>query len=96
MLFLIWRSYGAETESLIPWDKLREQLWSEDTNPYRLKQRMEQAKYHLIHGCGWTELNAEARTNGLLIGPPKNGIQFMPEGRVRRKLGVMPSFSEVQ
>lgn len=93
MLFLIWRSYGAETESLIPWDKLREQLWSEDTNPYRLKSRMEQAIDHLHHGTGWNELNAHAMTKGLLIGPPKNGVQFMPEGRVRRKLGILPGSS---
>jgi len=77
MFFLIWRSYSAASESCIEWDKLRDQFWQGDSNRSRIRKRFEEA-ISLIRTT-WPELRAEARSKGLWIGPPKHGVQFVPQ-----------------
>jgi Plasmid encoded RepA protein len=82
-LYLYWRSYAAENESLIPWKYLREQLWQDDTNLPRIKVRFSSAIRALQ--TIWPELRAEARREGLLVAPPRGRIYLTPEaGFVRR------------
>ena len=76
MLFLQWRSFAARSETCIPWDALRKQLWNEDSNPWRIKSRFEEAIKALQ--IAWPQLNAHATTRGLEIGPPKQGQHFLP------------------
>lgn len=76
MLFLQWRSFAAKSETCIPWDALRQQLWNEDSNPWRIKGRFEEAIKALQ--IAWPQLNARATTRGLEIGPPHRGEQFLP------------------
>jgi len=75
MLFLQWRSFAARSETFIPWAALREQMWTEDTNPWRMKARFADAIKAL--GLAWPQLNAEALTKSLRIGPPRGGTQFL-------------------
>ncbi len=77
MFFLIWRSYSAANDSLVPWDRLREQFWQVDSNQSRIRLRFKEA-IALIRFT-WPELRAEARSGGLWIGPPVHGIQFVPQ-----------------
>ena len=77
MFFLIWRSYSAAKESVVPWDRLREQFWQADSNQSRIRLRFKEA-IALIRSA-WPELQAEARSAGLWIAPPKHGIQFLPQ-----------------
>ncbi len=76
MLFLQWRSFAARSETCIPWDALRQQLWSDDSNPWRIKGRFEEAIAALQ--IAWPQLNARATTVGLEIGPPRQGKHFLP------------------
>jgi hypothetical protein len=76
MLFLQWRSYVAGSDTLIPWSAIRQQLWTEDSNPWRLKGRFEAAIEALK--VAWPELNATATAKGLEIGPPRGRSQFLP------------------
>jgi hypothetical protein len=76
-LYLYWRSYAAENESLIPWKYLREQLWQDDTNLPRIKVRFSSAIRALQ--TIWPELRAEARREGLLVAPPRGRVYLTPE-----------------
>ena len=84
MMFLVHRSYGAMSTSCIPWSSLLEQLWHEDTNTRRIRGRMVEAIEALR--IAWPELNADATTKGLLIGPPHGGRQFLARGEELKKL----------
>ena len=77
MFFLIWRSYSAASDSLIDWEKLRDQFWQADSNRSRIRLRFKEA-IALIK-TAWPDLRAEARMNGLWIGPPRHGSQFVPQ-----------------
>jgi len=37
LLWMFYRCYSAQTESLIPWNETRQQLPQDDSNPWRLK-----------------------------------------------------------
>jgi Plasmid encoded RepA protein len=76
VLFLHRRCSDANSESFIPWEMLREQLWQADTNPWRLRIRMAVAID--LFKIAWPELNAVATTEGLKIGPPLKGRHFLP------------------
>jgi hypothetical protein len=75
MIFLGWRSFAAQAETLIPWERLREQLWQEDSNPRRIRTRFRDAIAALK--TGWPELRAEAQAKGLWIAPPRHGVQLI-------------------
>jgi Plasmid encoded RepA protein len=76
IVFLNWRSYAAKTTTNIPWNLMREQLWQEDSNPHRIKTRFAEAISLLK--VAWPELNAEATSRGLRIGPPHRGMHLFP------------------
>ena len=63
--FLGWRSWAASSASTIPWSDLREQLWAQDTNVRRIRQRFKETIQALR--IAWPELQAEARPRGLWI-----------------------------
>jgi len=76
-LFLHHRSFAAQTTSSIPWGMLREQLWQNDSNPRRVRQRMDEAIATLR--VVWPELNATTTPSALLIGPPTYKRHLIPE-----------------
>jgi hypothetical protein len=65
------RSFAAKTTTTVPWEYLRQQMWHDDSNRRRIRERFHKA-IELLK-TAWPELNAEAKTRGLLIGPPHGG-----------------------
>lgn len=84
MMFLQWRSFSAREESLIPWAQMRDQMCQDDSNPYRMRSRFQEAIEALK--IAWPALNASAETRGLRIGPPTGGEQFLVDGAARKRL----------
>lgn len=84
MLFLLWRSFSAQSDSLITWDDLREQHGQPDSNPRRLRETFGEAcsMWKTI----WPEFGCESRVQGLWISPPRRGVQLLLEGDIARKL----------
>lgn len=81
-LFLYWRSFAAGSETLIPWASLREQMWQDDTNLWRMRGRVNDAIKALR--TVWPELNAKVETDGLRIGPPSRHL--LDQAAVVRRL----------
>ena len=81
-LYLHHRSYAAGSSSLVPWAMLRDQLWQEDSNPRRMRVRMEEAIGLLK--VAWPQLNAACTGRGLVIGPPSNHEHLIPEFLLKR------------
>ena len=83
ILFLHRRSFAAKTTSTIPWANLRQQIWHDDSNTRRIRVRFADA-IHLLKAA-WPELNAQATSHGLIIGPPRNGKHlfdsYLPESK---------------
>lgn len=86
MMFLQWRSFSAKEESLIPWAQMRDQMCQDDSNPYRMRSRFQEAIEALK--IAWPALNAAAETRGLRIGPPTGGEQFLVDGAARKRLST--------
>lgn len=84
MMFLQWRSFSAKEESMIPWAQMRDQMCQDDSNPYRMRSRFQEAIEALK--IAWPALNASAETRGLRIGPPAGGEQFLKDGAARKRL----------
>lgn len=84
MLFLHWRCYAAQSETTIPWEALRQQLWQDDSNKNRIRQRFKAAIKEMK--VFWPELQAEARKDGLWLAPPINGRYLIPRGTGTRRL----------
>jgi hypothetical protein len=89
MLFLYWRCYAAQSETVIPWAGIREQLWQDDTNTRRVRQRFAEAIAALK--VLWPQMQAEALPAGLWVGPSRKGMQFLMEKQGTRRLVVPPS-----
>lgn len=87
-LFLAWRSFGAKKASLIPWDEVREQLWQQDQTARRVKGRFKDAIKAFRHI--WPELQAESQEKGLLVGPPRGGVQLTDRGTDLKRLAAPP------
>ena len=83
MMFLHWRVFAAQSETVIPWSMMREQLWQEDSNLYRMRTRFQDVirAFKVV----WPELTAEARPAGLYIAPIRSGKYLIP-GIHRRNL----------
>ena len=84
MLFLCWRCFAAQSESLIPWEYLRQQLWQDDSNQQRIKGRFASA-IRLLKTI-WPELQADARSKGLWVAPPRNRVYITSQAGARRRL----------
>ena len=65
LLWLFYRCYSAQTESLVPWDGIRQQLPQDDSNPWRLKQMMKTSVKELR--IIWPEARVEVVKDGLLV-----------------------------
>lgn len=84
-LFLYWRSFAAQSETLIPWDALREQLGHADSNPRRLRETVKAACQ--MWKTIWPEFNCGTNCEGLVIRPPRRGRQLLiMEGEKARNL----------
>jgi hypothetical protein len=94
MIFLGWRSFAAQSETLIPWERLREQLWHEDSNPRRIRTRFRDAIAALK--TGWPELRAEAQPRGLWIAPPRHGVQLIALNSETRTAPILDGKSTMQ
>ena len=84
LIFLYWRSFAAQSETLIPWESLREQLWQEDSVASRIRTRFREAI--TVFKTIWPELNADAEKKGLRIGPPQKGSHLVHQARHVRRL----------
>lgn len=84
MIWLHLRCYAAERVSIIPWEYLRQQLWQEDTNVWRIRTRFAEAITALR--VIWPELQAEATKKGLKVGPPRDRKYLIPRGGAIRRL----------
>ena len=69
---------------MIPWAQMRDQMCQDDSNPYRMRSRFQEAIEALK--IAWPALNASAETRGLRIGPPTAGEQFLVDGAARKRL----------
>jgi hypothetical protein len=84
LIFLYWRSYAAQSETIIPWTALQSQLAHDDSNPRRIKIRFRQAISMLR--TIWPEFAGEVRKAGLWIAPPLKGSHFLADLPVKRRL----------
>jgi hypothetical protein len=84
MLFLYWRCYAAQSETVIPWKNIREQLWQGDSNLRRVKGRFAEAITALK--VLWPQMQAEAQPKGLWIAPTAQGMHFLAEKQHVRRL----------
>ncbi len=84
ILWLLYRCYCAQSETFIPWDKLRDQLWQADKKINRIKMRFTKAVRFLK--AIWPEVNVQVLAEGLLIGPSTKPLLPDDPGknRVRR------------
>jgi hypothetical protein len=75
------RSFACKTTTTVTWEHLRNQMWHDDSNRCRIRERFQKAI--VLLKTAWPELNAEARSRGLLIGPPHGGKHlfdpYLPE-----------------
>jgi hypothetical protein len=78
VLFLHHRSFAARSNSCIPWDVLRAQLWQDDSLLRRLRVRMDEAI--AVLRIAWPELNAKTTDEGLSIGPPLGRMHMISTG----------------
>lgn len=76
ILFIHRRSFASKSTSCIPWGLLKMQLGAEDKNPHRIRPRFAEAIK--ILKSAWPELNADATTRGLVIGPARGGKHLIP------------------
>jgi hypothetical protein len=101
VLWLYWRAFAAKQDTLIPWPAVREQLWQNDATKRRLYTRLKAAIATLR--SVWPELRAEVNPksfgpegkqgDGLMIGPPRNGIYMFPGSSAPKQITVIPSAS---
>ena len=77
------RSYAAKTTTTVQWEYLRNQMWHDYSKSRRIRERFQKAID--LFKTAWPELNAEARSRGLLIGPPHGGKHlfdpYLPEAK---------------
>ncbi len=86
LLWMFYRCYSAQTESVVPWEGIRQQLPQEDSNPWRLKQLVKTAVMELR--LIWPEARVEVVKEGLLVNRALAGL--LPDDdqmNRRRRLG---------
>ena len=79
MMFLHWRTFAARSETVIRWEELRQQMWQEDTNIWRIQRRFAEAIKALK--IVFPDLPAQANSNGLFIGPAVEGKMLIRGAR---------------
>ena len=72
LLWMFYRCYSAQTESVVPWEGIRQQLPQDDSNPWRLKQLVKTAVMELR--LIWPEARVEVVKEGLLVSRALAGI----------------------
>lgn len=84
MLFLYWRCYAAESESVVPWAFLAQQF-GPSSNPRRQISYAKEALKFLCHL--WRECPAEAIETGILVRPVKNGL--LPDDPTMKRVRLL-------
>lgn len=75
-LFAGYRSFGAKTSSVVPWEDVRSLIGSDVARIRRFRQEIRTSLEALR--AFWPEVNAEIESNGLRIGPPARHL--LPDG----------------
>jgi hypothetical protein len=88
LLWMFYRCYSAQTESVVPWDGIRQQLPQEDSNPWRLKQLVKTAVMELR--LIWPEARVEVVKEGLLVNRALAGILPDDDQMKRRRRLMAP------
>jgi len=83
LLWMFYRCYSAQTESVVPWDGIRQQLPQDDSNPWRLKQLVKTAVMELR--LIWPQARVEVVKEGLLVNRALAGILPDDEQMNRRR-----------
>lgn len=91
VLFLCWRCYAAQSESLIPWEYLRQQLWQDDTNEWRIRERF--ARAIRVLQAIWPQLRAEATSKGLCVAPPDRSMYLTHRAAFLRRLPLASPYT---
>ena len=84
VVFLYWRCFAAQSDSLIKWEYLRQQVWQDDKKERRIRERFTEAITCLR--TLWPEVNAEALPTGLHVGKPRKGRYLLNEATSTRRL----------
>jgi len=83
LLWMFYRCYSAQSESVVPWDGIRQQLPQDDSNPWRLKQLVKTAVMELR--LIWPQARVEVVKEGLLVNRALAGILPDDEQMNRRR-----------
>jgi hypothetical protein len=82
LTFFVYRCYSAQTESVIPWNGLREQFPQDDSNPGRLKQNVKKAVKHLR--ILWPEVKIDVLKEGIWVA--KAPTQLLPDDPTKKRV----------
>lgn len=86
VLWMLVRCFAAASESLIPWDALKDQFSAEDSNPWRLKARVKEAVK--ILNTLWAEATVTVEEAGIRVQRvPVPLLPDDPEKGRKRRLG---------
>ena len=88
LLWMFYRCYSAQTESVVPWDGIRQQLPQEDSNPWRLKQLVKTAVMELR--LIWPQARLEVVKEGLLVNRASAGVLPDDDQMKRRRRLAAP------
>ena len=84
ILFFVYRCSSANSETVIPWEGLRDQFPQDDTNPRRFKQTVKIAVRQLL--ILWPSVQINIVKEGVWV--RKSREAFLPDdpgkGRIRR------------
>ena len=83
-MFLGYRCFAAETDSVIPWSELRDTLGVDYGRQRDFTARVADALQAVR--LQWPEVRASATHTGLCVGPPEGGRQLLMDGSPRRRL----------
>ena len=86
MIWLVYRLYGAQSESGITWAQLREQLPQDDSNSQRMKVTFRTAVKQLL--AIWPEAGVEVMRWGLQLKPSSE--MLLPDDPSRNRVRKLP------
>ncbi len=82
MTFFVYRCYCAQSETIIPWDSLRQQFPQDDTNRRRFKQNIAKAIRHLR--LLWPEARIDVLKEGVWVN--RSTSQLLPEDPTKKRV----------
>jgi len=82
MIFFCYRCYCSQSETVIPWDALREQFPQDNSNPWRIKQNAKKAIEQLT--TIWPEAEIEVVKQGIRVG--RATAQLLPDDPAKKRV----------